>query len=223
MVAEHLSEEILSGAIAPGARITESALAEKHSVSRATVREAFSIVERARLVVRIPRFGAQVVDVRLDVIQEISEVRGVLLALAVQRAISLADDSAVAAFRSLVAEIKQLAESDSVTAEEFAACTAVAQRRLLEMARNRTLTEFYEELSNVSLWNAVVRSRSTAYSTVERRRQSARHWASLSEAIEARDVARGNDAARAMLADVARFMESVLKPQDGAPNGVAKI
>ncbi len=214
LVAEHLTKEILSGAIAPGTRLTEVALAEQHSVSRATVREAFSIVEKARLVERIPRYGAQVVDIRIDEIQEISEVRGVLLGLAVQRAIGFDDAAEIAAFRTTIEEMDEMAQRESATPEEFAACALRAQRQLLGMARSRTLTESYEQLSHFSLWNAVIRSRSTTFVTAQRRLESARNWMRLVECIEARDAVRGDAAARAMLADVARFMGRLLKPKD---------
>lgn len=219
LVAEHLTKQILSGAIAPGARLTEVALAEQHSVSRATVREAFSIVEKARLVERIPRYGVQVVDIRIDEIQEISEVRGVLLGLAVQRAIGFDDAAAIAEFRALVLEMAQMAERESVTPEEFAACAVRAQRNLLAMARSRTLTDSYEQLSFFSLWNAVIRSRSTTFVTAQRRLESARNWLRLAEAIEARDAARGDAAARTLLADVARFMGTLLKPKEEVATG----
>lgn len=212
LVAAHLTGEILSGAIAPGARLTEIALAEQHSVSRATVREALSIVEKARLVERIPRYGAQVVDMRVEEIQEISEIRGVLLGLAVQRAMGLAGADEVSEFRALVKNIIFLAKSDSVSPDEFAARAVEAQRKLLSMARSRSLSDTYEQLSNFSLWNSLVRSPSSSFLTPQRRLESARNWRRLADALEKKNAALGEVAARDMLADVARLAGKLLAP-----------
>ena len=211
LVAEHLSKEILSGASAPGTRLTEIALAEQHSVSRATVREAFSIVEKARLVERIPRYGAQVVDMRMEEIQEISEVRGVLLGLAVQRAIEQAMEAEIAEFRALVQDMWSMAKDASVLPETFAARAVDAQRKLLAIAHSRTLADTYEQLSNFSLWNSVIRSPSSSFITPQRRLESARNWRRLADALEKKNAAQGDAAAREMLADVARFVGKLLK------------
>jgi len=211
MVAKHLTEAILSGAIAPGARLTEIALAEEHSVSRTTVREALALVEKARLVERIPRYGAQVVGVKTEEIEEIAQIRGVLLGLAIQRAIGYDDAAELAEFRKLIQGMATMANRDGTTPEEFADCALQAQRKLLAMARSRWLTESYEQLTNLSLWNSLIRTSGSSFVTAKRRQESARNWRHLVEAMEKKDAAQGDAAARALLADVARFMTRLLK------------
>ncbi|MGI5282496.1 GntR family transcriptional regulator [Nonomuraea polychroma] len=59
-VADHLREAILSGAIAPGARIRQEELAERLGASRLPVREALRMLEAEGLTEHHPRRGARV-------------------------------------------------------------------------------------------------------------------------------------------------------------------
>jgi DNA-binding GntR family transcriptional regulator len=81
-IAEWLSDEILREELAPGERITETAVAERFGVSRGPVRDAFKLLEQDGLVTILPRRG--VVVTRLDEhdIAEIFQIRAVLGGLA---------------------------------------------------------------------------------------------------------------------------------------------
>mgnify|MGYP000119534041 CR=1 FL=1 len=54
-IAARLGDRILSGAMAPGARIGEQELADEFAVSRGPIREALRILEREGLATLLPR------------------------------------------------------------------------------------------------------------------------------------------------------------------------
>jgi DNA-binding GntR family transcriptional regulator len=77
-LADGLSERILSGAIAPGRRMRESAIAAELGVARNTIREAVRILEIAGLVRCEVNRGAVVVSPTPDALRELYACRAVL-------------------------------------------------------------------------------------------------------------------------------------------------
>jgi DNA-binding GntR family transcriptional regulator len=212
LVAQHIIESILSGSVQPGARLTETALADQHAVSRTTVREALAIVERAGLVLRIPRVGVQVIAIQTEELIEIAEIRGMLLALAAGRAASRSDEQ-LAGLRALANRMEVVAKATRSSPEEFAQLVSQAQAQLLALSGSSYLARLYEQLSQLTQWQAVVTQPGTTFRTRERRLESARNWHALSLALEKRDVAAAEACARAVLADVIRFLRTqVIKP-----------
>lgn len=74
-IADALKEAILSGAIAPGAQVTEANLAEQFGVSRGPLREAMRQLIDDGLLVAIPYTGTRVVDLSITAIREIYSMR----------------------------------------------------------------------------------------------------------------------------------------------------
>lgn len=77
-----LEDLILSGEYPPGARINENALAARFGVSRAPVREACRLLQRAGLVRIVPNIGSFVRDHSLVEIVDLFDVRSCLGRLA---------------------------------------------------------------------------------------------------------------------------------------------
>jgi DNA-binding GntR family transcriptional regulator len=84
-----IEREILSGALAPGQRIDEVAIAESFDVSRTPVREALSELAAGGLVEQRPHRGTFVTDVTLeeifDVYEVLAELEGLCARLATRR------------------------------------------------------------------------------------------------------------------------------------------
>jgi DNA-binding GntR family transcriptional regulator len=85
-VAARLQEMIVTGQLEPGSRLYEGKIAEEFEISRNPVREAMLWLEARGLVFVIPRRGTYVARVDLEELRQIEEVRGVVEALAVERA-----------------------------------------------------------------------------------------------------------------------------------------
>jgi DNA-binding GntR family transcriptional regulator len=66
---------IISGAIAPGSKISEPELARSYGISRGPLREAIHRLEGQRLLVRVPHVGARVVSLDLRELVELYQIR----------------------------------------------------------------------------------------------------------------------------------------------------
>jgi DNA-binding GntR family transcriptional regulator len=78
VVQGELERMILSGELAPGAKLTEMALADRLGVSRGPVREAFRMLEEAGLVRTEKNRGVFVRDIPLDEAMEIYDLRAAM-------------------------------------------------------------------------------------------------------------------------------------------------
>ena len=78
-IAEQVAESIVQEKLSPGLAITEQSLSENFQVSRGPVREALRILEKEGLVEIIPRQGARVTHLTVDEINQVFELRAVLL------------------------------------------------------------------------------------------------------------------------------------------------
>jgi DNA-binding GntR family transcriptional regulator len=78
MLRERLEQDIVTGLLAPGARLDEVRLAERFAVSRTPIREAFQHLAAAGLVDLVPRRGAFVRERGIAEIVEMFEVMGEL-------------------------------------------------------------------------------------------------------------------------------------------------
>lgn len=85
-VADSLRREILDGHLAPGARLRAEAFAERFSLSRSPVREAFMMLAKEGLLEILPRRGAVVRAFDDRDVYELYEVRALLEPLAARRA-----------------------------------------------------------------------------------------------------------------------------------------
>jgi DNA-binding GntR family transcriptional regulator len=77
-VLESLREAIISGRLAPGARLTERELTERLGVSRTVVREALRQLESEGLIENIPNKGPVVRELSLDEAKDLYAIRAVL-------------------------------------------------------------------------------------------------------------------------------------------------
>jgi GntR family transcriptional regulator, rspAB operon transcriptional repressor len=95
IVYEKLKDAILTGAIPKGTRLYESRIAEETGISRTPVREALHALEREGLIIAIDKVGYQIVDMTLEDLEEISEIRKATEAIALKRAIDRVGENEV--------------------------------------------------------------------------------------------------------------------------------
>lgn len=86
---ERLAKDIVTGAIAPGTKLEENALADQYNVSRTPVRDALRQLAATGLVEFRPRRGVTVVDIGTETLLEMyetqSELEGLCARLSAQR------------------------------------------------------------------------------------------------------------------------------------------
>ena len=116
-----LREYILSGALAPGTRLTEVALAESIGVARATLRTGLTRLADEGLVVKTPYSGWHVAELTADDVRELWTLRGGLESVAARIVAEASDPSAkqliTHAYDELVAacesgDVDRMSESD---------------------------------------------------------------------------------------------------------------
>lgn len=86
-IAAALAQRIVSGALAPGARLMQDHVAEEFQASHVPVREAFRKLEAQGLVVSKPRCGVRVSEIDPGLVLEVTEMRAALEGLALDHAL----------------------------------------------------------------------------------------------------------------------------------------
>ena len=99
-VYHRLSADILSGALAPGAKISEPALAQQYGVSRGPLREALHRLQERKLITRSANQGARVVKLTPETLVELFAVREALEGMAARLAALNATEADIAAMRA---------------------------------------------------------------------------------------------------------------------------
>lgn len=109
-------EAIITGRIAPGARLIERELCEALGISRPSVREVIRQLESEKLVKVEPRKGPTVVKLTAREARELYEVRGMFEMLLAERFTRMADAEAVAGLRAIWQRIREASERRDVQA-----------------------------------------------------------------------------------------------------------
>lgn len=146
LVQTEIERMILEGQLLPGAKLTESLLAEQLGVSRGPVREAFRLLEEAGLVRNEKNRGVFVRDVPVDEALEIFEVRAVMDLYVGRKVAQTASPAEVRELRQLVDAMDQAVKAGS--AQDYHRFNLKFHDRLLELAGNAKLIATYRKLVN---------------------------------------------------------------------------
>ncbi|HKU95885.1 MAG TPA: GntR family transcriptional regulator [Vineibacter sp.] len=109
-----LRDAIISGEIAPGARLIERELCAAMGVSRASVREVIRRLEAEQLIDVVPRRGPTVTTLTSKQAAEIYEVRGIFEALLIRRFTEMASERDIAALQAIFEDVKRVAAKRDV-------------------------------------------------------------------------------------------------------------
>jgi DNA-binding GntR family transcriptional regulator len=105
-VTDRIADEIVSGGLPAGSRLTEMALAERLGVSRSPIREALRNLSREGLVDLIPRRGAQVAGVSSADAVRLYECRMLLEPEACRDAVAALTDADILTLQALLGEMR---------------------------------------------------------------------------------------------------------------------
>ncbi|BBZ33523.1 GntR family transcriptional regulator [Mycolicibacterium confluentis] len=135
LAASRLRDAILSGALAPGAKIVEEQLCADFGISRAPLREALRQLAQQGLVEHLPRRGSRVAEWSPEDIRQLFELRTVLERHAVETALPLSDPETAlapvhAALKAMEAASTDLARDDAHRAFHAAVVGLAANRQL---------------------------------------------------------------------------------------------
>ena len=139
-----LERMILVGELAPGAKLTEMALAERLGISRGPLREAFRMLEEAGLVRTEKNRGVFVRDIPIDEAVEIFDLRAAMEELVGRRLAETIAPAQLKEIRSLVDAMERLVKAGDV--RQYHLLNLQFHERLVEMAGNRKLSAIYRKL-----------------------------------------------------------------------------
>jgi DNA-binding GntR family transcriptional regulator len=111
---DEIRDAIISGRIAPGARLIERELCEALKISRASVREVLRRLEAERLISVEPRRGPIVMVLSVEEAGEIYEIRAMLESLVIRRFTELASADEVATLESIFAKVRLAAAEAAI-------------------------------------------------------------------------------------------------------------
>jgi len=203
-IAEAIGSSIVRGELDPGERIHEQDIAERFSVSRGPAREALRILERDGLVQIHARRGARVTELTVDEVEEVFEMRSVLLALAVRRIAQRPDPALRAEIRRRVDRLRDLCRDDDP--EGYVRSANELNLMLAGTCGSVLLRNTYHALAHRTL-----RYTRLGLATSARRAQSARKWRQLCVAVEADDADRAGLLAESLVNDSKAMAVALLR------------
>lgn len=139
-----LEKAVVSGEIAPGARVNENALAGRFGVSRGPIREALRALEAAGLVYSIPNRGFFVRRLDLEEATHIYDVRAALFGLAGETLARIATDKIMDELRGHIAQMEKAAEARDFDA--YYPLNLAFHRCIIESTGNPVLAGHYLDL-----------------------------------------------------------------------------
>ncbi|MEI8170007.1 MAG: FCD domain-containing protein [Rhodoferax sp.] len=144
LVADSVESLILSGELAPGAKLNEVALAERFRVSRGPLREAFRLLEESGLIYQEKNRGAFVRVVELREAAELYEVRAGLDATAGRLLAERINAEQLSDLRKLTDQMKTVDKTD---VDQFHILNLDFHDKIIAMTGNLTLTVTYRKLA----------------------------------------------------------------------------
>ncbi len=112
-VATRLSKAIVTGQLAPGARLSESVVARELGVSRAPVREAARLLENSGLVTYRANRGFFVRETSVEALNDLYELRLVIETAAARRVIRDGLDGTIDRLAAQIAVLHRVAEDEA--------------------------------------------------------------------------------------------------------------
>jgi DNA-binding GntR family transcriptional regulator len=213
VVCEELRRLVITGELAPGARLVEDRLALQLGVSRNPVREALQTLAREGFVEILPRRGAVVARVSAEQAEELFDVRLALEPLAARLAARRADPRAVARLRDALGRATQATEQGQL--DVLAACNTEFHSLVVEAGGNAYLRMLVEPMARRVQWVFRV-------GAADRAPHSWLEHESLLHAIAAGDEEHAAALAAAHVAAARASYRRLVAEADHAPAGSAR-
>lgn len=192
-VTEQIRQAILDLRVKPGQRLVEREVVEWTNSSRATVREAIRELAKEGLVELIPMKGAIVAKPTVEEIRKIYEVRTLLEGFATRLFTEHATDEEVRALRAVVNELEAIIRRETVSEKLWDFYSM--KNRYYEVILGGTRNPFLNEMVSDVL-KRMVAVRVGYFSLGLGGEATMKEIREVMEAVEARDPAAAEDAAR---------------------------
>jgi DNA-binding GntR family transcriptional regulator len=191
-----LRAAILSGRLAPGARIVEADIARQMAISRSPVREAVRKLEREGMVEYKPRRGTVVVGLSRDDVADAYKLRAHLEAYGAGLATLNATEADLANLAALIERMRECAASNDLA--QLVAVDVEFHRTLCELSGSPRLVQVWQSL-NPERWTLISGLRATELSLEQ---IAERHWPIVA-ALRARKPERAESIMRSHILELA--------------------
>jgi DNA-binding GntR family transcriptional regulator len=182
-VADHLRREILSSRLAPGAELSEVALARSLGISRGPLREALGQLAAEGLVTIVPRRGAVVKRLTRQEFIDAYQVREALESLAIKLAVPRLTVGAKAELHRMAEQMERAAQAGDT--DRFFEINRQFHASLVHASGNSKLEEMHGQL--VAQMGRLMKKSVELRGGME---QSASEHAAILEAVDAGDPER---------------------------------
>jgi DNA-binding GntR family transcriptional regulator len=112
-----LKKKILNSEILPGERLMQEEVAEAFKASRTPIRQAFQLLEKDRLVERLPQGGFRITQLDVETMNDLFAIRAVLETYGIELACDRIQPEAIKTLRNIKEQADQLLESASIQRE----------------------------------------------------------------------------------------------------------
>jgi DNA-binding GntR family transcriptional regulator len=112
-----LKKKILNSEIQPGERLMQEEVAKALRASRTPVRQAFQLLEKDRLVERLPQGGVRITRLDVETIDDLFAIRAVLETYGVELACDRIQPETIKTLRNIKEQAEQLLQSASIQRE----------------------------------------------------------------------------------------------------------
>jgi len=143
-VADILRENIISGNIQPGEKITENQVANTLNISRPPIREAFRILATEDLITLVPRKGAFVSKLSIREVKEIYEMKSMMESFATRLAIPTVEKKEISDLDSILNLMEEKIKENNF--KEIQRLNIEFHRKMIEISKNQKLIYFYESI-----------------------------------------------------------------------------
>jgi DNA-binding GntR family transcriptional regulator len=211
-VLAELRRSILEGELAPGAQILQDRIAESLGVSRVPVREALKMLEGEGLVSYAPHRGYFVTELDAAELTEVYEIRALLEAEAVRRALPFMGEEDYERMQEAVADMEAAEERG-----EIVALTAANRRfhfAMIEPCGMPRLTRIIRQL-----WDSTDPYRSVYYGDERSRKLVHTEHRAIFEAVRKHDA---DELVRCLDAHRDHAVDSLTNILDGRPAGAGQ-
>jgi len=147
-----LEDQILSGELEPGAKLSEAKIAQEFGVSRAPAREALLRLEAAKLLDK-SHLGRSIVELSIEEIRETYEIKNIIEAYAAMKAALYASKQDFETLKSYLDNM-----FDCIDPPNFQRLTELNKAfhdRIVYCCQNKQLIELYNHRLRAARWTSI--------------------------------------------------------------------
>lgn len=201
-IADHLAVAILKGDYRDGEHIPEQKIASMFGVSHGPVREAIRALSKRGLIEFRPRRGGFAIEVTLDSVADIFNIRAALLGLATHSlAMLLPEQRQQYQLRERLAQLRALASDGNADPAPFGQAIGRLGNVIYHACDNAHLKLLLHEEATGSLWRHLWRDTALDFVSQKRRSESVADWSAVVDAVIAGEGSKASLIVRKALFD----------------------